>query len=1077
MNKKGNSTSYIRKFMRFFALVMIFVLVIGCVPGYAASKKSITAKTIKSLKKAMENEDVKTITFKYSKKKNITIPELPGSADKKLIISAPKAYIVNRAKFSAISIDSTSYKEEGNGNILTVKASSKIKISEDVTVKKIVLKGKSADVVLGAGCEVESLECRKTAADVSLSVGKDVITSIILAKKTKIMVAGDTLRKLSITSKAKGCTVTTYVPVDIFASKDISIVFEKGSEGSSVNATSNKVRVKITDNSDKTPVFMVAGKEVKESVATPTPSITPSPVATVSTEIITSPISSTSTVVNSETGTSPSGTDSAVYPVYTELSDTGNGNTGSYAGGTGSSNDVGGIVTEMVNDNASELIPDEDYNISGVEIGNTPADSSEVKKDIHIGDNYSSEKRYKPDGMVRSYLFKEEGDLCILETQYGEPGLVFIERFDPSWELKESITLTYDPSLQWGGFYCGEKYNFIIVGQANHEEDVNKMVIRTIKYDKKWNEIGSVDLNGANTYCPFASGSLRCAEKDGYLYVLTCHQQYKDTLGVNHQSNMMFSVNEEEMTMPYTGYIYQFGYVSHSFDQYILVNDKGQLVTVDLGDGCPRAIQFCILDIEDGVVVRQDEKIAFPFEGKVGDNATGANTGGIEETSKGYVLAFNHEDSNGLQDMPRNIYIEFASKYATENPTEFSGTRICYSPNGNIRTTTPIMVSLGIDEGGYVFWEEYDADKDSRSDEEKRVCYIKYDNEGAFSDIYTFKGSLSDCKPILIDGIIYWYVSGKITFMDGDYDFEKDVPTFYSLNTETGEISIQHYGEQALIVDTDIVQRETRHYVIANSFHNYFPLYDEDVFDDNGVLVETDYYNIRSELSAKKTYEYDETGKLACERYTIPDNENGDMVFAYYSDNGVESTKYAELYEEDLYYHTDTYYENGAPKSKAVTQYSVDIDGNNIEHIEKVEWDEAGYRAKYSIHQQKDGVYDVTESWIYYESGKLRVHSREEQYLSGKKKHSLTEEYYTEDGQLERSVNWEESESDNSKKAYDELGRVIHEDYVSEFYSVSVDYTYNEDGSYHTRTETDSGTWWENYYDVDGTLIKTVTTD
>ena len=1076
MNKYSNKTSYVKKFIKVFAFIMTFVLVIGSVPAYAASKKSVTVKTIKSLKAAMENENVKTITFKYSKKKAVTIPELSGSADKKLIISAPKASVVNKAKFLSISVDSASYKEEGDSNIITVKsASSKITVSEDVTVKKIVSKGERTDVVLGAGCEVESLECRKTAAEVSLSVGKDIIASVLLAKKTKIVVAGDTPRKLRITSKAKGSVITTSVPIDIFASKNISIVFEKGSEGSSVNASSSKVKVKITDNSGKAPVFKVDGKEVNEGVATPMPSATPSPMDTVGTEIITSPGSSTGSGFNTETATSTSGTGLAVYPVYIEPADTGNGNTVSYAGGSGSSSD-NGILIETGNESVSGLIPDEDCNISGDEIENTPTDPSENKKNIHIGDNYSSEEDYKSDGMVRSYLFKDEGDICLLETQYEEPGLVFVERFDPYWELKESITLTYEPSLKWGGFYCGEKYNFIIVGQANNEEDDNKMVIRTIKYDKKWNEIGSVDLNGANTFCPFAFGSLRCVEKDGYLYVLTCHQQYKDAFGVNHQSNMMFSVNEEEMTMPYAGYIYQYGYVSHSFDQHIIVNEKGQLVTVDLGDGCPRAIQFCLLDVEDGVVVRQDEHIAFPFTGETGDPWTGATFGGIEETTKGYVLAFNHEDSCGQQDNPRNIYIEFASKYATEDPTDFSGTRICYSPDGNARTSTPAIVSLGLDNGGYVFWEEYDVDKYSTSDTEKKVCFVKYDIDGSFSEIHSFRGSLSDCKPILDDGIIYWYVSGKIAWMGYDYDIEKDVPTFYSLNTRTGEISIQRYGEQAFIVGTDIVQRETRHYVISNSFHDYFPLYDKDIYDDNGVLVETDYYNIRSELSAKKVYEYDEFGKMACERYTIPDNENGEMVFTYYSDR-VESTKYAELYEEDLYYHTDTYYENGAPKSKAVTQYSVDIDGINIEHIEKVEWDEDGYRAKYSIYQQKDGVYDVTESWTYYESGKLRLHSREELYLGDKKKHSLTEEYYTEDGQLEKSVNRDESELDISKKAYDDLGRVIHEDYANEFYNLSVDYTYNEDGSYYTHTETDFGTWWENYFDADGTLIKTVSPD
>ena len=61
-------------------------------------------------------------------------------------------------------------------------------------------------------------------------------------------------------------------------------------------------------------------------------------------------------------------------------------------------------------------------------------------------------------------------------------------------------------------------------------------------------------------------------ELDGKLYVYTCHTMYADSNKLNHQANMLFTVDES--TMKTTDSMYevsnlQDGYVSHSFNQFI----------------------------------------------------------------------------------------------------------------------------------------------------------------------------------------------------------------------------------------------------------------------------------------------------------------------------------------------------------------------------------------------------------------------------------------------------------------------------------------------------------------------------
>ena len=108
-----------------------------------------------------------------------------------------------------------------------------------------------------------------------------------------------------------------------------------------------------------------------------------------------------------------------------------------------------------------------------------------------------------------------------------------------------------------------------------------------VKYSKDWQRLGQASLYGANTTVPFDAGSLRMDEYGGYLYIRTCHEMYTNSDGLNHQANLTMAVRQSDMSVTDSYYEVMntdYGYVSHSFNQFILVDEQGRIVTLDHGD-------------------------------------------------------------------------------------------------------------------------------------------------------------------------------------------------------------------------------------------------------------------------------------------------------------------------------------------------------------------------------------------------------------------------------------------------------------------------------------------------------------
>lgn len=402
---------------------------------------------------------------------------------------------------------------------------------------------------------------------------------------------------------------------------------------------------------------------------------------------------------------------------------------------------------------------------------------------------------------ICSYLYQDGANLVRVEYDRGQemynvntgettilrPKQVVIETYNASFQLQGSMTL--EPELPlWGGFFAGEDYNFLIFGQENPSENDNTEVIRVVQYDKDWNRLGQASLRGANTYIPFDAGSLRCDEHNGYLYIHTAHEMYASGDGLHHQANLTFSVRERDMTITDSFFGVantSAGYVSHSFNQFILVDNSGNIVTLDHGDAYPRGAVLMRYNAKAGsdkfITANgsywnavSESALIRSWSGSAGANTTGAQVTDLAETSTGYLSAFSDIGKGANSKISTdvtNIYLAYTSK----NNFSESGTTVRqltnFSSSSSVYGSQPLLVPTG-DDGGYILWSMAEKADNGYFYSNDATQYARYSADGTISAIQTAENApLSNCHPIEFNGQVVWYTTND------------SAPTFYTLDS------------------------------------------------------------------------------------------------------------------------------------------------------------------------------------------------------------------------------------------------------------------------------------------------------
>lgn len=383
----------------------------------------------------------------------------------------------------------------------------------------------------------------------------------------------------------------------------------------------------------------------------------------------------------------------------------------------------------------------------------------------YSGNNINAQNYIAYGKVVNSYLtLTSTGQYMRVQGNATKDDGYLVEYYDSSFDLVDTKLIEQELPI-FGGFYFDGSNYYILSGQINSTESNETEVYRITKYSTTWKRLGSASLYGANTYIPFDAGSARMDHDGSLLFIRTCHEMYKSSDGYHHQANVTIEVDTSAMTVvdSYYGVMnVSYGYVSHSFNEFIKLKD-GYIVGVDHGDAYPRSIVMCKYNAKysaTGFTKSCTPINLLPISGESGANSTGVSVGGFEISSTNYLVAGNMvKMGDGYNaSATRNIFV---SSLNCENGTTATNHMITNYENGDTSPSTPQFVKIN-DTYFLLLWMK-----------DGQIQYCKINSSGEkVGNIYSMKGNLSDCKPIVNGNKIVWY-----TWKNGLY-------SFYTISTE-----------------------------------------------------------------------------------------------------------------------------------------------------------------------------------------------------------------------------------------------------------------------------------------------------
>ena len=372
------------------------------------------------------------------------------------------------------------------------------------------------------------------------------------------------------------------------------------------------------------------------------------------------------------------------------------------------------------------------------------SDSVKTSCNFYTGMNLEAQNYSIRSSTVKSYLTQSpDGSLMRVQAGAIDSQTLLIEYYDKQYNLQKTMTLQLSLPI-FGAFYEDDNNYYILTGADNKEKDNTKEVYRLTKYSKDWKAQGSCGLFGANTTIPFDAGSARMTRYGNYIFVRTCHEMYN-----GHQANVTFSVDRSNMSLKdaFTGVMTtDYGYVSHSFNQFIQV-DNGTLVGSDHGDAHPRKLVILKYptDISKGEFVpvhgnKCTEYTMLSIPGLTGENYTGVSQGGFEYSDSSYLVAGNSDTNE--KGSARNVFISSIPKDGGNATvryfSDYAGTEDSAATPQLVKTGSNSFVLLWSSRG-YVYYTAVDGSGQQAGSTHKMA------------------GNLSDCVPTIADGKLIWY--------------------------------------------------------------------------------------------------------------------------------------------------------------------------------------------------------------------------------------------------------------------------------------------------------------------------------
>lgn len=433
----------------------------------------------------------------------------------------------------------------------------------------------------------------------------------------------------------------------------------------------------------------------------------------------------------------------------------------------------------------------------------SPATSSNIARRNYSArsDNYNNYYEKTLRWVEAEWSNLVETSTGYLRVEYISGNTMTIESYDKNFNYLSSRTDVAVELEQFVDFYASDSGYFLLFSGTNSQEDDTKEVVRLVKYDTNWNYLEHVSILGANTIG--GVGHADMAESGGNLLIHTEHTMYasKDD-NLNHQANMHFTIAMGDLEVISSSYAVGpigYGYVSHSFHQFIDVSSDGFIATADHGDAYPRSLPIFSWPVDHKIGVNfGDPTDTYPSLVEVlpmydinDYNTTGVRMGGLEVGSNKVIVVGSSvtQDQNLANNPDFNVFV------GTVPRTNFtSGAEdITYVTDydGSVYASNPFIVEVTEDKF-VVLWNEFNNTAKSYD----TLCWVTLNGSGdVISNISRGTGVLSEVQPIVTTtGEIAWYTTLS------------SVPTFYTLNLTTGEVD-SHLDEVVIPVSSITMDR------------------------------------------------------------------------------------------------------------------------------------------------------------------------------------------------------------------------------------------------------------------------------
>ena len=360
---------------------------------------------------------------------------------------------------------------------------------------------------------------------------------------------------------------------------------------------------------------------------------------------------------------------------------------------------------------------------------------------------------------ARSFLYEnEEGGVSVVQVQLNT-GSVTVADFDEDLNFLRtrnvSVKGRYSRFNEWGAFYAGEKYNYMIFLEY---DDLSNDVLRIDCYTKDWTKWDGMTYRDVISARDIIANDLDVTESDGSLVIVSNYtiQSYIPEEN-GHEANFRIQVDSETLALQsvHRGVAAFDGYASHSFVPEVAANN-GVIYAFDRADGIPGNGIF--LSAFQGSLSstrwrnRMVQGMTFRDWGSQG-NAIAAGDG---------VLTAYTYAPGSQENTTTNVYLYYAAGDGSEGRTQV---------NYDGGAGTPYVAAV-TENAGFVLWNPDPWVRDVAEDTLYYAAYTINGSSVTAGGVNRAEGHyLSDCEPIPFDGGLIWF-----TVSDCGVDFHQLKP-------------------------------------------------------------------------------------------------------------------------------------------------------------------------------------------------------------------------------------------------------------------------------------------------------------